>query len=158
MESIKETTEAVVEGVPKVVGLATDVFSSVRAAVVGTPDDLIAMIHDLQRVTGGFGVVLGFAHDWANREATLRSWDLVARYVIPAVNGTIRPQIESAEYVAAHRNELMAGATAAVMSKILGHQGAAAAMATTMQQMAARAAEQQNDPTFRPGGGLPKGQ
>ena len=40
-------------------------------------------------VTGGFGVVLGFAHDWANREATMRSWELVARYVVPEVNGYV---------------------------------------------------------------------
>jgi hypothetical protein len=32
---------------------------------------------------------------------------------------------------------------------------AAAAMATTMQQMQARMAQQENDPVFRPGGGLP---
>ena len=44
-------------------------------------------IRHLQEITGGFGVVLGFAHDWANREATLRSWELVARYVIPELNG-----------------------------------------------------------------------
>jgi hypothetical protein len=49
----------------------------------------------------------------------------------------------------------MAGATAAIMSKIMGHQGAASAMATTMQQMAARNAGAENDPVFRPGGGLP---
>ena len=58
------------------------------AAVIGTPDDLIAAIENLQKVTGGFGVVLGFAHDWANRENARRSWDLVARYVIPALNGS----------------------------------------------------------------------
>jgi limonene 1,2-monooxygenase len=125
------------------------------AAVIGTPDDLIEAILGLQQVTGGFGVVLGFAHDWANIEATRRSWDLVARYVMPAVNGTIRPQIASAEYVGANKAELMAGASAAVMSKIMGDQKAAAAMATTMQQMQARAAKQENDPVFRPGGGLP---
>ena len=127
------------------------------AAVVGTPDDLIEAILSLQQVTGGFGVVLGFAHDWANREATLRSWELVARYVIPAVNGTIRPQIASAEYVGANKAELMAGASAAVMSKIMGDEAAAKAMATTMQQMAARNAGKENDPVFRPGGGLPTG-
>ena len=44
------------------------------AAVIGTPDELVAMIRHLQELTGGFGVVLGFAHDWANREATFRSW------------------------------------------------------------------------------------
>ncbi|MBK8331830.1 MAG: hypothetical protein IPL07_05465 [Acidimicrobiaceae bacterium] len=55
----------------------------------------------------------------------------------------------------ARKAELMASAGAAIMSKIMGHQGAAAAMATTMQQMAARNAAQENDPVFRPGGGRP---
>jgi limonene 1,2-monooxygenase len=125
------------------------------AAVIGTPDDLIEAIEQLQDTTGGFGVVLGFANDWANIEATRRSWDLVARYVMPAVQGTTRPQIESADYVAERKGELMAGASAAVMSKIMGDEAAAAAMATTMQQMAARMANKENDPVFRPGGGLP---
>ena len=128
------------------------------AAVIGTPDDLIEAILGLQEVTGGFGTVLGFANDWANNEATMRSWDLVARYVIPAVNGQLRTQRESAEYVGARKAELMASAGAAIMSKIMGHQGAAAAMATTMQQMAARNAAQENDPVFRPGGGLRTGE
>ncbi len=120
--------------------------------MIGTPDDLIDAIRKLQHVTGGFGVVLGFAHDWANVEATRRSWDLIARYVIPAVNGTIEPQIASAKYVAANKGELIAGATAAVMNKIMTHQGASAALATTMAQMAERAAKG-NDPAFRPGTG-----
>ena len=83
------------------------------AAVVGTPDDLVQAIEKLQTVTGGFGVVLGFAHDWANRENTLRSWDLVARYVIPALNGSIRPMQASADYVEANKAELIGGASAA---------------------------------------------
>ena len=132
------------------------------AAVVGTPDDLIQAINNLQEVTGGFGVVLGFAHDWANRENARRSWDLVARYVIPAINGSVQPLQGSADYVEANKVELISGASAAVMSKILAHDGAAAAMATTMAQMAERAAARKakhdgpdNDPTFRPGAGLP---
>ena len=125
------------------------------AAVIGTPDDLIEAILELQKTTGGFGVVLGFAHDWANIEHTRKSWDLVARYVMPAVNGTIRSQIASAEYVAERKADLMAGASAAVMSKIMGDEKAAAAMGVTMQQMQARMAKQENDPVFRPGGGLP---
>jgi len=135
------------------------------AAVVGTPDDLVQAIENLQKVTGGFGVVLGFAHDWANRENTLRSWDLVARYVIPALNGSIRPMQASADYVEANKAELIGGASAAVMSKSMAHEGAAAALATTMAQMAERQAARQakstsdepdNDPTFRPGAGLPR--
>ena len=124
------------------------------AAVIGTPDDLIEAIIKMREVTGGFGVVLGFAHDWANREATLRSWEMVARYVIPAINGYIRPMQASADYIHDNQAELMAGAGAAVMSKILGHEGAAKAMATTMAQMAQAREQGEADTTFRPGAGL----
>lgn len=127
------------------------------AAVVGTPDDLIAAIRNLHEITGGFGVVLGFAHDWADREATMRSWELVARYVIPEVNGILRPMRQSADWVVANQAELMGGAAKAVMSKIMSHEGAAKAMATTMQQMASARTAGENgttDTTFRPGAGL----
>jgi limonene 1,2-monooxygenase len=126
------------------------------AAVVGTPDDLVRSIRNLQQVTGGFGVVLGFAHDWADREATQRSWELVARYVIPELQGTIRPMQASADWVTANKAELIAGAGKAVMSKIMSHAGAAQAMATTMANMAkaAEAKPGQGDTTFRPGAGL----
>jgi limonene 1,2-monooxygenase len=123
------------------------------AAVVGTPDDLIAAIRHLQEITGGFGVVLGFAHDWANKEASMRSWEMVARYVVPALNGTVRPMQASADYVEANKATLMASAGAAIMQKIMAHEGAQAAMVTTMQQMA----ERRNVPesAFRPGAGVP---
>ena len=131
------------------------------ASVIGTPDDLIAAIHNMLEITGGFGVVLGFAHDWANVENTRRSWDMMARYVIPALNGYVRPMQASADYVGANKADLIAGASAAVMSKILAHEGATQAMATTMAQMAAAAeaaaarGSTAGDTTFRPGAGLP---
>ena len=126
------------------------------AAVVGTPDDLVAAIRSMQELTGGFGVVLGFAHDWANREATLRSWDMVARYVVPEVNGMLGGLRRSGEYMHDNQAELMAGAGAAVMQKIMAHEGAQRAMATTMQQIASHAeAEKERATTFHPGGGLP---
>jgi len=109
------------------------------AAVVGTPDELVAAIRELQDVTGGFGVVLGFVHDWANQEATLRSWELFARYVVPELNGYTRPLRESARYVHENQKELIAGASAAVMAKIAQNEKATKAMAVTMQQMATRA-------------------
>ena len=68
-----ETSEAAVEA------MAAD---GAGAAIIGTPDDLIKAIREMQTLTGGFGTVIGFANDWANRDAQLRSWDLVARYVI----------------------------------------------------------------------------
>ncbi len=123
-------------------------------AVIGTPDDMVAMIRTLQETTGGFGVVLGFAHDWANREATLRSWELFARYVIPEINGTTKNIRASQQYLHENQAELMGGASRAVMSKIMAHEGAAAAMATTMEQMK-KAGENAEETTFRPGAGVP---
>jgi limonene 1,2-monooxygenase len=117
------------------------------AAVVGTPDEMVTAIRKLQEVTGGFGTVLGFAHDWANREATLRSWELFARYVIPEINGTSANQRNSAQFLIDHQKELMAGAGAAIMAKIQGNERAAAAMAVTMRQAQAG---QQGDAAFRP--------
>jgi limonene 1,2-monooxygenase len=123
------------------------------AAVIGTPDDLIAAIRNLQELTGGFGVVLGFAHDWANKEATTRSWEMVSRYVVPALQGTILPMQASADYVEANKATLMASAGAAVMQKIMAHEGAQAAMVTTMKQMAEKASQRES--AFRPGVGVP---
>jgi limonene 1,2-monooxygenase len=107
-------------------------FSDGAASVIGTPDDLVKAIRDLVKVSGGFGTVIGFAHDWANREATARSWDLVARYVIPEVNGMLEGYRTSREYVVEHR-EAFERAGAAVMNKIMSHEGAAAALQETMR-------------------------
>lgn len=99
-------------------------------SVIGTPDDLIAAIRDMLAITGGFGTVIGFAHDWANREATLRSWDMVARYVIPEVNGMLEGYRESQRYVIENRDSFDR-AGEAVMAKIMQNEKAVQAMAET---------------------------
>jgi limonene 1,2-monooxygenase len=111
-------------------------FSEGAASVIGTPDDLVAAIRRLQQVSGGFGTVIGFAHDWANREHTLRSWDLVARYVVPEIQGLLEGYRESQRWVIAHR-DAFERAGAAVMQKIMGNEKAAAAL---QQTLAARTA------------------
>lgn len=116
---------------------ATAGNSGAGSAVVGTPDELVKSIRDIQQLTGGFGVVLGFAHDWANPEATLRSWDLFARYVIPELNGHIRNQESSAEYLAVHKAALMARMNDAIQQQIIGNKKAEAALAATIANMAA---------------------
>jgi len=106
-------------------------FAPGAAAVIGTPDDLVAAIRKMIDSTGGFGTVLGFVHDWANRENTARSWDLVARYVIPEVNGLLEGYRTSRQYVIDNR-EWFERAGQAVMSKIMSHEGAAAALKAGM--------------------------
>ena len=78
---------------------------------------MIKRIKDLQLLTGGFGCVVGFVHDWANREDTRRSWDLVARYVIPEVNGLLDDYRDSHQFVTNNRGTWLR-AREAVMDKI----------------------------------------
>ena len=102
-------------------------FSDESTAVIGTPDDLVAMIHRIMELTGGFGCVVGFVHDWANRENTRRSWDMVARYVVPEVNGLLNDYRDSYRFVNESR-ETWTRAREAVMSKIQQNERAAQVM------------------------------
>ncbi|HAO55230.1 MAG TPA: LLM class flavin-dependent oxidoreductase [Gammaproteobacteria bacterium] len=102
-------------------------FSDDAVNVIGTPDDLVAKIKEMTKLSGGFGTVIGFVHDWANREDTKRSWDLVARYVIPEVNGLLHDYRESNEFVIKNR-ETWNRAGQAIMSKIQENKRAAEAM------------------------------
>ncbi len=112
--------------------------------LVGTPDDMIKAVKDMIELTGGFGTVIGFAHDWANREATLRSWDMVARYVIPEVNGMLEGYRESQQYVIKNR-EVFDRAGEAVMAKIMSNEQAVAAMAQEADGQAAMPAHHAPD-------------
>jgi limonene 1,2-monooxygenase len=111
-------------------------FVAGAVGVIGTPDDLVAAIRQLREISGGFGTVIGFAHDWANRENTLRSWDLVARHVIPEVNGLLEGYRTSRQYVVEHR-ESFERAGQAVMQKIMGNERAAAALQETIRAQTA---------------------
>ena len=107
----------------------TVAFSGVGNAVIGTPDDLINKIQEMIDVTGGFGAVIGFAHDWANRENTKKSWDLVARYVIPEINSMLADYRDSIEFVVNNR-ETWKRATDARLSNVAEHESAAKVMQT----------------------------
>ncbi len=100
------------------------------AAVIGTPDELITRIREMYEVCGGFGAVMGFVNDWANPEATTKSWDLVARYVIPEIRGMLTPMRESNQHVIEHR-ESFARAGQAVMAKIASNERAMEALKAT---------------------------
>lgn len=102
-------------------------FSENAVGVIGTPDDLVERIRDLYEVTGGFGVVIGFVHDWANIENTRRSWDMVARYVVPEVKGMIAPLRASQRHVIENR-ESFERAREAIVTKIMANERAAAAL------------------------------
>ena len=119
-------------------------FGDGSTGVIGTPDDLVANVRKMLEITGGFGTVIGFAHDWANPEATLRSWDLVARYVMPEVNGMLEGYRESQTYVIEHR-EVFQRAGEAVLTKIMENERAVAALKETQNNRAAMPAHHAPD-------------
>ena len=106
------------------------------AAVIGTPDDLVEAIRNMYELSGGFGAVIGFCHDWANPDNTRRSWELVARHVVPEVNGYLRSMRASEQYIQTHRDSFKQ-ATKAVVSKIMENDRAAAALQETSNARAA---------------------
>jgi len=105
-------------------------FVDGAASTIGTPDDLVKMIKNLVDVSGGVGTIVGFAHDWANPENTRRSWDMVARYVIPEINGYIDGLRKSRQFVIDNR-AVFERAGQAVMAKIMENDKAAAALQHT---------------------------
>ncbi len=109
-------------------------FGAGASAVIGTPDDLVARIKSVLDISGGFGTVIGFAHDWANPENTFRSWDMVARYVVPEINGYLKEMRASQQYVIHNRAAFDRGKDA-VMAKIMENDAAAAALQVTKSAM-----------------------
>ena len=66
-----------------------DFMSENNQWIVGTPDDCIAGIERLLEASGGFGGLLIRVEDWAPRDKILRSYELLARYVMPRFQGSL---------------------------------------------------------------------
>jgi limonene 1,2-monooxygenase len=84
-------------------------------AIVGTPDDAIEAIEKIIELSGGFGGLLGLAHEWAPaREKTWHSYELWARYVAPHFQGQLDPPRASREWVAERRRDIFGPPGAAI--------------------------------------------
>ena len=66
-----------------------------RRALIGTPDDAIRALEDIQAGCDGFGVFLIMEQDWADWSAANRSYELFARYVIPHFRGQLAARRDS---------------------------------------------------------------
>ena len=76
--------------------------------IVGTPDDCIAGIERLQEISGGFGSFMIRVEDWAPREKLLRSYELLARYVMPHFQGSLEGIKVSNRWATQRREALQA--------------------------------------------------
>jgi limonene 1,2-monooxygenase len=82
-------------------------------AVIGDPDDAAAQVERLLEQSGGFGGFLQLAHNWADFEATRRSYELIARYVMPRFQGSNEGRQGSMDWAATHRERFLAASRAA---------------------------------------------
>ena len=103
-----------------------DVASQVErgGAIVGTPDDAIEAIERMLELSGGFGAVLGLAHEWTSWDKTKHSFELFARYVAPHFQGQLNRVRDSQEYVSQHRTTIF-GPNAAAIGKAFADGGVA---------------------------------
>ncbi|HEV2686537.1 MAG TPA: LLM class flavin-dependent oxidoreductase, partial [Actinomycetota bacterium] len=83
-----------------------DLMNMSGLSVIGTPDMAIEAIRRLEKQSGGFGTYLFMSHEWADREQTLRSYELFSRYVIPEINGTTASLTGSRDWVAEHHPKM----------------------------------------------------
>jgi limonene 1,2-monooxygenase len=90
-------------------------------AVIGTPEMAAAQIERLIEQSGGFGTYLFMAHDWADRAATLRSYELFAKEVMPRFQGSAGAAVASRDWAAANRGDFIGAATNAVVKAIQDH-------------------------------------
>ena len=108
--------------VPDGVGDPVEAYLATDSAVVGTPDDAIARIELLQRESGGFGAFLLFAHNWADWGATQKSYELIARYVMPRFQQLNVNRDASYEWVKANRPRFGEQTRAAIAAAIAKHE------------------------------------
>ncbi|HKD69555.1 MAG TPA: LLM class flavin-dependent oxidoreductase [Candidatus Binataceae bacterium] len=84
------------------------------AMLIGTPDDAIAKIREMNEAAGGIGGVLNMMMDWGTREQQLRSHELMARYVMPLFQGSADSIVYSNQWSRERRDVLIEKAAAGV--------------------------------------------
>lgn len=75
-------------------------------AIIGTPDDAIAAVERMLEMSGGFGAVLGLAHEWTSWEKMKYSYELWARYVAPRFQGQLDRIEGSQQFVSQNRTTI----------------------------------------------------
>jgi limonene 1,2-monooxygenase len=85
------------------------------STLVGSPETVIKGIQRLVELSdGGFGGMMFRANEWADREATWRSYELFARWVMPHFQGSLAQPTGSWEWAKANRGTIFGPNVAAL--------------------------------------------
>ncbi len=113
-----ETTSYFEETLGRVPGASADpVGDGVKAltTLVGSPETAIRVIERLIDASdGGFGGMMFRAHEWANREQTMKSYELFARYVMPHFQGAAATLVGSNRWIRDNRRRILGNNVEAV--------------------------------------------
>lgn len=73
-----------------------DFINEAGIGAIGTVEDAAAQVQKLvDQSNGGFGCMLLLAHEWANPEATRRSYELIAQHVMPRFQGQAQATLDA---------------------------------------------------------------
>jgi limonene 1,2-monooxygenase len=73
-----------------------DFINEAGVGAIGTVEDAAAQVERLvNQSNGGFGAMLLLAHEWANPQATRRSFELIAQHVMPRFQGQAQPTLDA---------------------------------------------------------------
>lgn len=98
-------------------------YTSRGLGIIGTPDDAVAMIEELQEKMGGsFGCFLNMATDWADWQETRKSYELYMRFVVPKLAKANVKREESLAYVEKKAAEFDRAREAAADAMIKRHE------------------------------------
>ena len=101
---------------------ASGVSATSGLAVIGTPEMAAEQVSRLVEQSGGFGTYLFMGHDWADRQATLASYELFAREVMPRFQGSMPSLVDSRDWAAANREAFIGSAIEAITKAVTDHQ------------------------------------
>jgi len=83
--------------------------------LVGSPDTVSRGIERLiESSQGGIGGVMFRAHEWADRDKTMKSFELFARWVMPRFQGSLDTVVASREWAKANRRTIFSPNVAAI--------------------------------------------
>jgi len=83
--------------------------------IAGPPEELVAKIEEVQQRSGGVGGILALQHEWAGTAATVKSYELLARYVMPHFRGQLDPLLEARDWFDGNQRTIWAQSGAATV-------------------------------------------
>src|SRR3954453_23200711 len=72
-----------------------DFVNEAGSGAIGTVEDAERQVQKLVDQSGGFGCMLLLGTEWANPQATWRSWELLAEHVLPKFQGQAQPTLDA---------------------------------------------------------------